>query len=314
MRYIQIGIFICLMAITGLLFAIYQKQQTPVAQPDDQMVRQTAPQALPPASLVEPEPEEKPAPARSQPVMIPARASAAVLPPPVVDPIPERPALAEAAQTGEIVVPAPPVVEESFERLPPEPAVEVMRAVDRMPEVVAEPEPRTATIAVGTTLAVRLESTLSTLRNRMGDEFRAVLVEPVVADGLIIADTGAVVEGRVAEVIRSGRVEGRAMMEVELTRLRTDDGQWVDLTTSTFREEAKSTKNRDLKRIGIGAAVGAAVGGIFGGGKGAAIGAGVGGGAGAGTAAATRGDPVVLRPETRIDFQLERDVTVTEQL
>jgi hypothetical protein len=103
-------------------------------------------------------------------------------------------------------------------------------------------------------------------------------------------------------------------MAVELTRLRTDDGQWLDLTTSAFREEAQSTEKRDLKRIGIGAAVGAAVGGILGGGKGAAIGAGVGGGAGAGTAAATRGDPVVLRPETRIDFRLERDVTVTEQL
>lgn len=309
MRFVQIGILVCLTAITGLLFAIYQQQQPPVEPAGQEMVRLEPPVAA--ASNLA-EPEQRPTSVRSRAMMIPARATAAVLPPRVIEPLPETPTLAAAA-SGQGPKVEPPALIEPPEPALPEPVLAMMEVAEQVPEVAA-PEPRTATIVSGTELEIRLESTLSTLRNQSGDEFRATLVEPLIAEGLIVADSGSIVEGRVAEVVRAGRIEGRAAMTVELTRLRTDDGQWIDLTTSTFREEAQPTQNRDLKRIGIGAAVGAAVGGILGGGKGAAIGAGVGGGAGAGTAAATRGDPVVMRPETRIDFRLQRDVTVTEQL
>ena len=163
-------------------------------------------------------------------------------------------------------------------------------------------------------LLVRLEHTLSTERSRAGDEFRATLDEPVVVDDLVIADQGSFVEGRVTEARRAGRLEGRSFLAVELTRLRTDDGQWIDLQTSPFQEEGPKTVKKEIKRIGIATAVGTAIGAIAGGGKGAAIGAGVGAGAGAGAAAATRGEPVVLRPETRLGFQLVSPVTVTERL
>jgi outer membrane lipoprotein SlyB len=62
--------------------------------------------------------------------------------------------------------------------------------------------------------------------------------------------------------------------------------------------------------VGGGAAVGAILGGIFGGGKGAAIGAAAGAGAGTGVSAATKGQQIVLKPETVLSFQLQSPVTV----
>ncbi len=85
------------------------------------------------------------------------------------------------------------------------------------------------------------------------------------------------------------------------------------LSTSHFTRQAKSTKGKDAKKIGIGAGVGAAIGAIAGGGKGAAIGAGVGGGAGTGAVLATHGDPAVIGAESRLSFTLREPVTITEQ-
>ncbi len=173
---------------------------------------------------------------------------------------------------------------------------------------------RTVTLEIGTPIRVRLSNTLSTLRNEPGDSFTAVLVEPIVADGLIIAGKGATVEGRVVDIKKAGRVKGLAYLAAELTTLNTDDGQQVRIVTSQFEREADKTVREDAEKVGIGAGIGAVIGAIAGGGKGAAIGAATGAGAGAGTAAATRGEPVVLRPETRLDFKLEEAVAVTEQL
>jgi hypothetical protein len=161
---------------------------------------------------------------------------------------------------------------------------------------------------------VRVDGTLSTSRNEADDTFFATLDEPLIVDGLVIADKGARLEGRVVESQQAGRVKGLARLACELTRLHTDDGQRVEIETSTYTLDGPSSRNDDLKKIGIGAGAGAILGAIFGGGKGAAIGAASGAGAGAGTAAATRGEPAVIEPETRLDFRLAESVTITEKL
>jgi hypothetical protein len=159
-----------------------------------------------------------------------------------------------------------------------------------------------------------LQHTLSSERNEPGDDFPATLDEPLIVDGLIVADRGAQVEGRIVDSQRAGRLKGVSHLSCELSRLHTDDGQWIDLKTSEVEREGDSQRNSDLKKVALGAGVGAIIGAIGGGGKGAAIGAGVGGGAGAGAAAAKRGDPVVLRPETRLSFFLEDSVRIVERL
>jgi hypothetical protein len=161
--------------------------------------------------------------------------------------------------------------------------------------VPALPKPNTVTIPAGTTLSVRLQEALSSERNLAGDTFQAVLEQPVVIDGFVIAERGSRVEGRVTELDRGGRVKGLARLVLELTKINTSDGQRVQVQTSAFERKAEESKKSDAMKVGIGAAIGAAIGGMAGGGKGAATGAGVGGAAGAGGVLLTRGKQALWR-------------------
>jgi hypothetical protein len=169
------------------------------------------------------------------------------------------------------------------------------------------------TLNPGVLIPVRLVDGLSTERNLGGDTFTATLDRELVVDGFVIAERGARVDGRVVNADRAGKVKGTAMMAIELTRIRTSDGQTVPIQTEWFERRAEVSHENDAAKVGGAAAVGAIIGAIAGGGKGAAIGAGVGGGAGAGDVLLTRGKPVTFPSETRISFRLKAPVTITEQ-
>jgi hypothetical protein len=128
----------------------------------------------------------------------------------------------------------------------------------------------------------------------------------------VIAKKGARVEGVIVDSDPGARVKGVASIAVTLESLTLADGRTVQLAASQYTRQAKATKGKDAKKIGIATGVGAAIGAIAGGGKGAAIGAGVGGGAGTATVLATRGDPAVIPAETRVRFTLKSAVTITE--
>jgi hypothetical protein len=162
-------------------------------------------------------------------------------------------------------------------------------------------------------IPVRLVDGLNSERNLSGDTFTATLDQELVVDGWVIAERGARVEGRVTSVDRGGKVKGTSAMAIELTRLRTSDGQTVPIQTDAFERRAEESRQNDAAKVGGAAAVGAIIGAIAGGGKGAAIGAGVGGGAGAGDVLLTRGKPVAFPSETRISFRLRAPVTITER-
>jgi hypothetical protein len=162
-------------------------------------------------------------------------------------------------------------------------------------------------------IPVRLVDGLSSDRNNPGDSFLGTLDKELVVEGFVIAERGARVEGRVVASDRGGKVRGVAALAVEITRLRTSDGQNIAVQTDSFERHADTTHKEDATKVGVGAALGAAIGAIAGGGKGAAIGAGVGGGAGAGDVLLTRGKPATLPSETRINFRLRAPVTITER-
>jgi hypothetical protein len=165
----------------------------------------------------------------------------------------------------------------------------------------------------GRPISVFTTATLSTKTHKPGEKFSATLAEPIVHDGWVIAKKGARVEGVIVDSDPGGKVKDLASIAVTVDALTLADGRTVRLSASEFRREAKSTKGKDAKKIGIGAGVGAAIGAIAGGGKGAAIGAGIGGGAGTGAVLATRGDPAVIGAETRLSFTLREPVTIVEQ-
>jgi hypothetical protein len=164
-------------------------------------------------------------------------------------------------------------------------------------------------IPAGTRLRVALTNAISSDKSRPGDSFMGVLAEPVVIDGKTVLEKGTKVRGLVVDAKGSGRVKGRATIQLRLTEIvRGDDS--LDISTKPYSAVAESTKKRDAAIIGGGAGLGAAIGALAGGGKGALIGAGVGGGAGTATVLATKGKEIRYSPETRIQFTLARAVEI----
>ena len=201
--------------------------------------------------------------------------------------------------------------------LPANPVPDARPAATQMAQAEPVPAPRTpmtVTLEAGTVIPIRLSEKLSTEENYSGDTFRAVLDQPLILNGFIIADKGSKVLGRIVDVRRAGRVEGVADLTLALTQLHTTDGQNVRIETNTLLRQGSTSRQRDAAEIGGGAALGAIIGAIAGGGKGAAIGAGAGGAAGTGVALGTRGKPAVVPVETHLTFKLQNPVTITEKL
>lgn len=203
-------------------------------------------------------------------------------------------------------VPAPPATSPAMAPAPVSPPTS--------PEVSAAPvpQPHQVTLNAGYVLPVRLVDGLSSERNAPGDTFVATLDKEVVADGFVIAERGARVEGRVVAVDRA-KVRAAAALALELTALHTSDGQTVAIETEGFFKHANAAQVNNTTKIAGGAILGSAIGALAGGGKGAAIGAGVGGGAGVGDVLLTR-RPVELASETLVTFTLKTPVPLTEQL
>ena len=182
-----------------------------------------------------------------------------------------------------------------------------------VPAPPAAPVPHSVTLNAGKLIPVRLVDRLSSERSQAGDRFTATLDRELEADGFVIAERGARVEGQVVAVARGSKTKGDARIAIEVTGIYTSDGQYVPVQTDAFEKRSEPNSKTDAEKIGGGAVIGAIVGAIAGGGKGAAIGAGVGGGAGAGDVMLTR-KPATLASETRISFRMRAPVTITEQL
>jgi hypothetical protein len=187
---------------------------------------------------------------------------------------------------------------------------DVVEKANPVPQKTANPVAQKTTIPEGTKLRVALIDTVSSDKNRSGDQFQASLVEPVVVDGKTILEKGTKVRGRVLDAKESGRVKGRATVELALTQVVLKDGKTFNVSTKPYTAVAAATKKRDAAIIGGGAGLGAAIGALAGGGKGALVGAAVGGGAGTGTVLATKGTEIHYAPETRLQFTLASPVEI----
>jgi len=168
---------------------------------------------------------------------------------------------------------------------------------------------RTTTVPEGTVLHVRLNETLSSKSSTAGQNFTAVVEEPVMIDGKAIIPKGADASGTVVDAKPLGKFKGGARLQIRLESI-SFGGNNYSIDTSSVARSAKGKGKRTAVMIGGGAALGAIIGGIAGGGKGAAIGAGVGAGAGTGGAYFTGNKDVVLPAEMMLSFRLERPIEV----
>lgn len=279
------------------------------------VVAQSAPLVESSSTLVEPAPApDQPAPAPRNAFTTSAPAAPKVRAAKPARVVREEPVAVPAPAPAPAAAPEPPKVSEPAA---PKPVPTVAAAEAPAPRKAVPPPPppppNQVTVASGTTLSVRLNETLASNETQQGHKFQATLDQPLVVGEFVIAERGARVEGRVVTTEESGRVKGLASMTLELTHLKTSDGQRIPITTASFEKIGEKETKSDATKVAVGAGVGAALGAIFGGGKGAAIGTAAGAGAGAGTVLATRGKPVVLPAETRLTFALKGPVTITER-
>ncbi len=135
-------------------------------------------------------------------------------------------------------------------------------------------------LPAGSTLHVRLGTTLTSKTNKTGDKFRGFVDQPLIVNGKTIVPKGSLVDGHVVFVKKSGRVKGVGQMRIVLDDVTTENGDKFDMNAAldeaqgspcartsgqegTIKGCGKNTKDA-LKGAGIGAAVGAGAGATIG--------------------------------------------------
>lgn len=171
------------------------------------------------------------------------------------------------------------------------------------------PEPQKVTIPSGTSLPVRLVDTISSATAQTGDTFHATLDSPVAIDGDVVIPAHYDVEGHIVAAQSSGKFAGKALLELQLDRIKVGE-RWYNIQTDHFAQQTGSRGKNTAEKVGGGAIAGAILGGIFGGGKGAAIGSVAGAGAGGGVQAASKKPDIKLSSERILTFALQAPVTI----
>jgi hypothetical protein len=169
--------------------------------------------------------------------------------------------------------------------------------------------PSQLTVKTGTFVTVRVNQPLSSDHNQVGDAFTATLARPLVVDGVVVAERGQTIGGRVAEAQKAGRVEGLSRLGIQLTDLTLVDGQQLPIRSQLISRTGPSSSGRDAGAIMGTTAAGAAVGAGVNGGVGAGVGAAAGLVVGTVGVLLTRGHPTVITPESVLTFRVEAPVT-----
>jgi hypothetical protein len=179
------------------------------------------------------------------------------------------------------------------------------------PRPMPPPIPGEVRLPAGAWITLRVNQPLSSNHNHPGDAFTASLVEPLVADGIVIARRGQTVAGRVAEAQKAGRVTGTSRLGIGITEISLVDGRQIPVKTQLIERRGDTSVGRDAGAIGVTAGMGAAIGAGVAGGFGAGVGALAGAFVSTIGVLVTRGKPTVVYPETVLTFRLERTLTVS---
>jgi hypothetical protein len=132
-----------------------------------------------------------------------------------------------AAKPAPAPAPAPLVAPASIDKTT---AAPVVPAIENEPA----PAPHRATLRSGMAIPIRLDETLSSDHSPKGWTFVGTLIEPLVADGFVIAERGARVSGRVLDSEKAGRATGTSRLQIGLTDVSTSDGQQVAINTEPW--------------------------------------------------------------------------------
>jgi len=179
-------------------------------------------------------------------------------------------------------------------------------------------------VPAGTALMVKLNTTLATFSNRVGDQFQGSRAQPVVLNGQTMIPAGARIEGRVTKLSEPRRISGKPTIGIlpEAVIMPTGERYFLDATLidtnlgqgSDVNEEGQfkgsGLDRRDKLETGGGAAGGMLIGGLIGGGPGVLIG----GAVGAGSATAhwlSKHRSAILPAGTELTLELNRPLAMT---
>lgn len=161
-----------------------------------------------------------------------------------------------------------------------------------------------------TELMLELQDDLNTEQSREGEKFTAKIVSPSEL-------AGATVEGRVAKVLKPGRIKRRSELLLSFDRIILSDNRWSNFSASMTEIMAvkgdnvsrvdnegtavgKSSLKSDAIKVGGATGIGAVTGAVIGGPVGAAVGAGMGAAFGVGAVVIERGKHIRLNRNQQI--------------
>ncbi len=184
-------------------------------------------------------------------------------------------------------------------------------------------EPQFA-VAAGTTLHVRINSTLSSKTATVGQTFTATVTEPVYSStGVVVIPSGSTVLGKVTAVSAAAKGGKVGTIDVNFTqvnlpngRKRTINGSLAELDTKTAKADnegtasGEKTAHRKVKFIGGAGVGGLLIGAAVGGGKGALIGGIVGGVGGYIAERQTKGAEAIVKSGTEFGVYLNQAVSL----
>jgi hypothetical protein len=186
------------------------------------------------------------------------------------------------------------------------------------------PSNGTITVPADTTIPLALRSAISSKTAYPGEAVYCRTVFPIAVNNRIVIPVGSYVKGEITQVVKPGRIKGKAKLGIRFDTLTLPNGVTEQLRAvlSSFagngtegfdrkegKVEGQSTKGRDVGRIARATVVGAELGSIAGisGGhtlRGLGIGSAAGGAAGAVWVMATRGKNIYLPPGTNLELEL----------
>jgi hypothetical protein len=189
--------------------------------------------------------------------------------------------------------------------------------VQNTPDAAASPSGSLA-IPRNTILALELLTPLSTDASQRGDRLQARVIEPAEFSGYIV-------EGRVAQIKRPGKVKGVAELQLAFDQIRSTDNrsatlhaELIEITPMGAQDpeidseggvRGRDSTKDDAAKVGAASGVGAIIGAIAGGGKGAAIGAIIGGGAGTAGVMTQRGKDIRLERGQHLKIRTSTDTS-----
>ncbi len=161
-----------------------------------------------------------------------------------------------------------------------------------------------------TELILELQEDLNTEQSREGEKFIAKITSPSEL-------AGATVEGRVAKILKPGRIKRRSELLLSFDRIILSDNRWSNFDATMTEvlaikgDNVKSVDNEgtalgqssikgDATKVGGATGVGALIGGIVGGPVGLAVGAGMGAAFGVGAVVIERGKHIRLNRNQQV--------------